>query len=368
MIVGGHDAYPNEYPYFASFDHFGGGVLIAPDIILTAGHVNPPLEQHARVRLNHSHFSNIDFGVDPLDDETFGIIAIVQHPEYYTISWDENVNDFNIFLLDRPSKVTPIRLNRNPNIPYPGQLVTVVGMGSTSPDPAKYIETAATTLQEVELEILSQEQCLKQSGNDPARPDLTYYGRIFEEQMICTSGGPQNEKDACAFDSGSPLIVLHRHHPVVVGLVSWGEECADPYFPAVNARVSYAVDWIDSTVCKLSRADPSLLTEFGCYRYEYSWGYAKMLSSRKEFHSASGTHAMLALLVVAGVGLTAVAWRLAHDQRYPRRQSIRTSMRSSLSTDERLLSTHPSKAAKERSPIALEDSVKTYDTFSGQSL
>lgn len=367
MIVGGHDAPENQYPYFATFDHFGGGVLIAPDIVLTAGHVNPPLEQHARVRLNHPHFKSTDFGVDPPDDETFGITAIVQHPEYYTISWDENVNDFNIFLLDGFSKVPPVRLNRNPKIPHPGQIVTVVGMGSTSKDPATFVETAATTLQEVELEILSQEQCLKQSGNDPARPDLSYQGRIFEEQMICTSGGPHNEKDACAFDSGSPLII-HHHHPVVVGLVSWGEDCADPYFPAVNARVSYAMDWIDATVCQLSKADPLLLTEFGCDSTDRSWKYAQMLSSSKDFHgSSSGTHAMLALVAAAGVGLTAVAWRLAQDHRHPRRQSIRSSMRS-MSIDERLLSTHPSKAAKERRPISPEEPRKTYDTFAGDSV
>lgn len=382
LIIGGHDAPANQYPYFATFDHFGGGILIAPDIVLTAGHVNPPLEQPVRIRLNHSHFQSTYFGLDPPDDETFGIAAIAQHPEYYTISWDENVNDFNIVVLDGFSKVTPVRLNRNPNIPEPGQMVTVVGMGSMDRDPAKFFESSATTLQEVELEILSQEQCLKQSGHDPARPDLTYRGRLFGDQMMCTSGGPHNEKDACAFDSGSPLIVqqqYHHHHhhqlyPVVVGLVSWGEDCADPYFPAVNARISYAMEWIDATVCKLSKADPSLLSDFRCDRQGYSWKYAQMFSTtqRRDVNNtggASGVHAILALVVAAGVGVVAIAWRSLRDQHHPRRHSMRMSTRSMMSTtEERLLSMHPSKAAKERNPVSPEESVKTYDTFAGQSV
>jgi len=30
LIIGGHDAREGRYPYFAVFDHFGGGFLIAP--------------------------------------------------------------------------------------------------------------------------------------------------------------------------------------------------------------------------------------------------------------------------------------------------------------------------------------------------
>jgi V8-like Glu-specific endopeptidase len=38
MIVNGHDAVPGRFPYFVALQHYGGGVLIAPDIVLTAGH------------------------------------------------------------------------------------------------------------------------------------------------------------------------------------------------------------------------------------------------------------------------------------------------------------------------------------------
>ena len=47
-----------------------------------------------------------------------------------------------------------------------------------------------------------------------------------------------------------------------MGIVSWGEWCADPDFPGVNARVSYAADWIDAVVCNISASPPA---DFNCH-------------------------------------------------------------------------------------------------------
>ncbi|MGK3734114.1 MAG: hypothetical protein ACI8RD_002585 [Bacillariaceae sp.] len=41
LIIGGNVAIPGDYPYFVHFDGIAcGGTLIAPDIVLTAGHVS----------------------------------------------------------------------------------------------------------------------------------------------------------------------------------------------------------------------------------------------------------------------------------------------------------------------------------------
>jgi hypothetical protein len=358
--------------------------LIAPDIVLTAGHVNPPLEQNVQVRLNHTRFSETNFALELPDENTYAISAIVRYPDYSTISGDENVHDFNIFVLDGLSDLPTVKLNRSRKVPRPGQIVTVIGMGSKSPDPANFVKSAATTLQEVELTVLSQRECLEQSGHDPSRPQLTYQGRLFEDSMICTSGGPHNEKDACAFDSGSPLLTKDRYgRAVAVGIVSWGENCADAYFPAVNARVSFAMPWVDRVVCAMSKAHPADLAEFGCDDYgdddDYYWA-AQMVPFRhyeQTYTARSGFNAMLALLTVAGVGIGAVALRLAQDghpqTRLRRRQSsmMRSSVLGNRSSthpvEERLLSTHPAKAAqertKDRSPEDISSSVKSYDTF-----
>lgn len=62
------------------------------------------------------------------------------------------------------------------------------------------------------------------------------------------------------------MIIPGRSHKddLLVAVVSWGEECADPDFSGVNARISSVVDWIDATVCELSDYPPA---EFCDYKY-----------------------------------------------------------------------------------------------------
>jgi Trypsin len=247
--------------------------LIAPDIILTAGHVDPPRKQRVEVRVDHAKFHSTNFAKERDDDETFSIVAMKRHPKYYTVSWDAAVNDYNIFKISGFSRQKPVKLNRDPKIPHSGDRVTIIGMGSTDPNPKNYMKSAATHLQEVDLTIISQHECEK--AHDPARPKVAYRGRIDKKNMVCTTGGHRNHKDACAFDSGSPVLLTpsnsNQQEDLVVALVSWGEDCADPYFPAVHARVDYAMDWISQTVCSLSDAHPSELEQFHCHKHRGFW-------------------------------------------------------------------------------------------------
>ena len=72
------------------------------------------------------------------------------------------------------------------------------------------------------------------------------------------------------YDSGSPIIVPSKNFrrrgssppDLLVAMISWGEWCADPDFPAVNVRVSHASSWIDAAVCNMSISPPA---DFGCY-------------------------------------------------------------------------------------------------------
>lgn len=57
--------------------------------------------------------------------------------------------------------------------------------------------------------------------------------------MICASASDP-PRDACQGDSGGPLVA-NGH---LVGLVSWGEGCADTVYPGVYTRVSEYENWI----------------------------------------------------------------------------------------------------------------------------
>jgi trypsin len=49
-------------------------------------------------------------------------------------------------------------------------------------------------------------------------------------------------------DSGGPLVHVSGGQAIVVGVVSFGNGCADPYVPGVYARVTKFLGWIQANM------------------------------------------------------------------------------------------------------------------------
>jgi secreted trypsin-like serine protease len=257
LIVNGERAPPGRFPYFVSLERYGAGVLIAPDIILTAGHTKPKHSDHVQPHIGTYHYKR----KDELAEDDIVVVDIVEmhrHENFTRLGDDEFQWDFTILLINDTITSHPYaKLNAWNEIPFPEQdTLTILGLGVLS----ESTDERPKVLQQVNVHAIPNSEC--EQRQDPDR-DMTFEGRIMESHM-CTWSDPTNDKDACGYDSGGPIVMMgdSPDQDVVVGLVSWGEGCADEVFPGVNARVSSVYDWIRDLVCDLSQDPPK---DFHCF-------------------------------------------------------------------------------------------------------
>lgn len=275
LIVHGADAAPDRFPYFVTLDRVCGGALIAPDIVLTAGHCKPKhLDSVGEVHVGTYYFeadNENDTQVEEDDKETFALADMVRHPHFQRKGDDEFRHDFTILKLKGRSMLPVVRINRHDQVPAPQQELTAVGLGDLynewADDDDDHDDSQQergplrpTVLQQVTLNYLPNEECRLASNEEESYSDPP--NRIGSTHL-CTFTPPHNDKDACAYDSGGPIVIPGNdfNDDTLVALVSWGIGCADPVFPGVNARVSSVSAWIDEQVCRLSDDPPS---DFGC--------------------------------------------------------------------------------------------------------
>ena len=222
-IVGGLPALKGRYPYMVALlngsSQFCGAALIAPMWVISAAHcggyashvmlgrndLNNPLEPYERI---------------PIDYE-------IRHPQY---SRNSNRHDIMLVKLKYPSKATPVKYDGGGQRLIHGVDVTTMGWGTIchgGPQSSKLLE--------VTVDIVGNAICNNQ-----------YNGQISSDMMCASRAG----KDACQGDSGGPLITKSNHfvNDTLVGIVSWGNGCAQPGYPGVYSRISNHIQWINSVV------------------------------------------------------------------------------------------------------------------------
>ncbi|KAI9290943.1 trypsin-like serine protease [Neoconidiobolus thromboides FSU 785] len=225
-IVGGYEVSPKfKYPWMVSLAYGGshscGGTLYNGNTVITAAHcvIGSTSSWTARV---HRH--NLDATESSEQGKTYKIKSRTVHPNY-----DTNTNAFDVSIWKLNTVTGPstgVKLDSGKYSSTDNTLLKVIGWGTTTEG-----GDVSSVLLEVKVPVFNAAKC-KQAYSD--LDTITQFCAAY----------PEGGKDSCQGDSGGPIFTEEGTTPILVGIVSWGEGCAESGKPGVYTRASAVADFI----------------------------------------------------------------------------------------------------------------------------
>ncbi|CAM5138857.1 unnamed protein product [Natator depressus] len=228
-ITGGISAQVGEWPWQASLQlsgiHRCGATLISNTWLITAAHC-------FRGQQNPSRWT-ASFGTVIRPPQSRRSIRNIIVHEKYTDAVQTHNYDIAVVQLSSPVEFTNvIRMVCLPEEFYVFPHNTtcfVTGWGALQNE-----GSSINNLRQAEVKIIDTNICNR----------AEVYNGAIAPGMVC-AGYLEGEIDACQGDSGGPLVTEDRRGVwFLVGIVSWGDECAKKNKPGVYTRVTYYRDWI----------------------------------------------------------------------------------------------------------------------------
>lgn len=233
-IYNGEPASIDDYPYVAFVQTSIGsctGSVISPSWILTAAHCFAS-DDPAGVL--------IGLGSDTLSAGFPEVVAarrVVIHPDYEP---DFLSGDLALVQLSSPTTTLALPLVPAGFADPVGARAVITGWGLLDNEP---VAQETDDLMWAEVPILDDAVC---TGR---------YGFAYDPATFVCAGG--EGRDACAGDSGGPLIIEHRGEPIQVGLVAHGEPCG-AWSSTIGAYTSVTAyrSWIDTVIDAAASTEP----------------------------------------------------------------------------------------------------------------
>jgi V8-like Glu-specific endopeptidase len=252
-VIGGRNTTIAKYPSLAFIEGVQAtsgygctGTVVAPRVVLTAGHCVEDIESSSIVEPTNiavatglSNIRNV-----PLD-RISTVVQTVVNPHFNPTKLH---GDAGLLILTSPVTATPVELATGADAALyePGDELSVAGWGvddrSTGHTPNQ-LQTATVPVEEAS-------RC---------RNGLRRFYPFFEPtRQVCTLDVPGHHITTCHGDSGGPAFATRPDGTVVeVGVTSLGDATCNPANPAVYTRVDQISSWVKKWIAAVEEGGPT---------------------------------------------------------------------------------------------------------------
>ncbi|UTT84924.1 serine protease [Vibrio pelagius] len=236
-IINGEQAATDSWPFmtalvFKDIDayngQFCGASYIGKRYVLTASHcVDAMSGKDFDVVIGTSNLASSE-----AESHRYSVKNIYMHADYNRIRLNNDIAILELTEEPQEKQVSLVDRFTRGNLQN-GQTLTVMGWGDQD---ASDRYASNSNLFQVNVPLVDQAICQAAGDNN------SNYGFIGDDAFC--AGFPAGGKDSCQGDSGGPIILETNGSYEQLGIVSWGDGCAQANAYGVYTNISHFESWI----------------------------------------------------------------------------------------------------------------------------
>jgi secreted trypsin-like serine protease len=255
-VIGGHSTEVDNFPALAYIEgsraterYSCTGTVVAPRVVLTAGHCIEDLESSSIVEPSQIRVATGISNLEHIPHEKVSLVS--QALVFPGFNPAEVHGDAGLLILASPVAATPIELATKAeggSLYGAGRKLKVAGWGVDRID-SRGRGHIPNQLQSGVVPIDAAEGC---------RTGVSLFYEFFEaDRQLCTLDAPSFQVTPCSGDSGGPAIATRSDSTAVeVGIVSMGDFTCSPDSPAVYTRVDQISGWVKQWIDAVENGSP----------------------------------------------------------------------------------------------------------------